>query len=102
MMRPLQANDSYMEEKYGYYLDNEQKALCLNVIPIFEDQNEHDSFIAYILENLTQFKSEFDNISIDDMFSGGEMSNDPRIEQSLKLGKLMVIWLCKWRTNMVR
>jgi len=96
MIRPLQADDNYME-KYGYYPGNRQKALCLNVVPVFESEVEYETFIKYIFENNTCFKSKFDDIDIDDMFSGGEMRNDPRIGQSLKLGKLMVIWLERWR-----
>ena len=98
MMRPLQISDDHME-KYGYFPGMKQKALCLNVIPIFEDQDEYNTFMEHITMNHAQFKSEFEALGINDMFSGGKISNDPRIAQSLKLGKLMVIWLERLRAS---
>lgn len=91
MMAPLQA--STINSKYGY-----KGVFCSNVVPLFANKNEHSEFMDYVSGKREQFNLEFNKISVDhDMFSGAEAKNDPRIEQSFKLGKLLVRWLDEWR-----
>lgn len=55
----------------------------------------------YVIENRRQFKLEYNGTDIDDMFSGAQAKNEPRIGQSFRLGKLLVEWLDKWRNFVV-
>jgi len=84
-----------INEMYGY-----EGAFCSSVVPLFVNKNEYDKFMDHLIENRKQFKLEYNEKNVDcDMFSGAEVKNDPRIEQSFKLGKLLVEWLNVWRNS---
>ena len=92
MMVPLQDSDA-INGKYGY-----KGVFCSNVVPLFADEKEYAEFMGYVNSKREQFNLEYNEISVDhDMYSGAEAENDPRIEQSFKVGTLLVIWLDKWR-----
>ena len=82
--------------KYGI-----QGVFCSRVIPIFKHEDEHIEFMNYVVENKEKFKSEYCEMEMNHMFCGGEAKTDSRIEQSLKLGCLLVSWLEKWRNSFI-
>lgn len=76
----------------------DRESLCLSVIPVFEDKGEYNAFMEYVMSERKQFKSDFSKTSSDGMFTGGQVKADSRIEQSIRLGKLLVEWLSIWRS----
>ncbi|MCL2415630.1 MAG: ATP-binding protein [Defluviitaleaceae bacterium] len=94
MMLSLDAE--YIKGKYPKLLSD----LGMGVIPVFENDREHNDFMKYLLENGDKFKSEYETTELDGhMFSGAKADEDPRIAQSLKVGRLLVKWLKKWRNS---
>jgi len=94
MITPLQDRD-VINSKYG---DN--GIFCSNVVPLFTDENEHSEFMNYVSDKKERFMLDYNGISVGrGMYSGAEAKNDPRIEQSFRLGKSLVRWLDKWRNS---
>jgi hypothetical protein len=91
---PLQASDAVIS-KYNYRPSASN--LGMGVIPIFANKKEYSDFMSYIVENKESFKSEYEEMNVDDdMFSGAQAKKDERIKQSFRLGKLLVKWLEEW------
>lgn len=91
-MASSQVSDA-INSRYGY-----KGVFCSNVVPLFANKNEHSEFMDYVSGKREQFNLEYNEMSVEhDMFSGAEAKNDPRIEQSFKIGKLLVKWLDEWR-----
>ena len=78
----------YREEQKVY-----NKALL--VIPIFEDEREHNGFMQYVKKRKDDFKEDVENQNIDEMFPFYSKSVNTVIVY--KIGKTMVQWLDKWR-----
>ena len=78
----------YREEQKVY-----NKALL--VIPIFEDEREHNEFMQYVKKRKDDFKEDVENQNIDEMFPFYSKSVNTVIVY--KIGKTMVQWLDKWR-----
>lgn len=82
--------------RYGNVLD----IVSLGVIPIFRSTSEFNDFMQHILVNKENFKSDYDSADVSrDVYTGSQYKTDPRIEQSLKVGQLLVEWLDEWRKD---
>ena len=74
---------------------------CPSVIPIFTNETEYTEFMKHVNAERVKFKSEYDEINIEnDIYSSGQVKSSSRIEQSFKVGKLLVKWLEDWRVSL--
>ena len=65
------------------------------VIPVFEDEQEHNKFMQYVKKHKDNFKEDVENQNIDEMFPYYSKAVNAVI--IYKIGKTLVQWLNKWR-----
>lgn len=80
------------------YHENQKKLnKAFEVVPVFENAQEHNEFMDYIKGNKETLKSTVESMSIDEMFPSYAKEVDTVIVY--KLGKTLVLLLDQWRAQ---
>ena len=84
-------------EKQCYHDDQKALNKAFTVIPIFENEKEHNEFLDYVKKHKEDFKNAVDTQDINEMFP--LYAKNVKTVIVYKLGKTLVQWLEKWRFN---
>lgn len=84
-------------EMQCYRDDQRNLNRAFTVIPVFENEQEHDSFIEYVKQHKDGFKSDVENQSTNEMFPTYAATVPTVVVY--KLGKALVQWLDTWRQS---